>query len=75
MGATDFFQTCSIRFFGTENPCGLAFIRTMFRMEIFASSGAERFFASKFGTRNNDFPREVLISVQIFKIERHSAGM
>ena len=34
MGATDFFQGCSIRFFGTENPCGLAFIRTMFRMEI-----------------------------------------
>ena len=34
MGATDFFQACSIRFFGTENPCGLAFIRTMFRMEI-----------------------------------------
>ena len=26
MGATDFFQACSIRFFGTENPCGLAFI-------------------------------------------------
>ena len=34
MAATDFFQACSIRFFGTENPCGLAFIRTMFRMEI-----------------------------------------
>ena len=34
MGATDFFQARSIRFFGTENPCGLAFIRTMFRMEI-----------------------------------------
>ena len=34
MGATDFFQGCYIRFFGTENPCGLAFIRTMFRMEI-----------------------------------------
>ena len=34
MGATDFFQACSIRFFGTENPCGLAFTRTMFRMEI-----------------------------------------
>ena len=41
----------------------------------FASSGAERFFAYKFGTRNIDFPREVLISVQIFKIKRHSAGM
>ena len=41
----------------------------------FASSGAERFFAYKFGTRNMDFPREVLISVQIFKIKRHSAGM
>ena len=34
MGATDIFQACSMRFFGTENPCGLAFIRTMFRMEI-----------------------------------------
>ena len=34
MGATDFFQGCSVRFFGTENPCGLAFIRTMLRMEI-----------------------------------------
>ena len=34
----------------------------------FASSGAERFFAYKFGTRNMDYPREVLISVQIFKI-------
>ena len=41
----------------------------------FASSGAERFFAYKFGTRNIDFPREVLILVQIFKIKRHSAGM
>ena len=41
----------------------------------FASSGAERFFAYKFGTRNIDFSREVLISVQIFKIKRHSAGM
>ena len=41
----------------------------------FASSGAERFFAYKFGMRNIDFPREVLISVQIFKIKRHSAGM
>ena len=41
----------------------------------FASSGAERFFAYKFGTRNMDFPREVLISVQTFKIKRHSAGM
>ena len=41
----------------------------------FASSGAEIFFAYKFGTRNIDFPREVLISVQIFQIERHSAGM
>ena len=41
----------------------------------FASSGAERFFAYKLGTRNMDFPREVLISAQIFKIKRHSAGM
>ena len=40
----------------------------------FASSGAERFFAYTFGTRNIDFPRVVLISVQIFKIKRHSAG-
>ena len=39
------------------------------------ASGAERFFAYKFGTRNIDFPREVLISVQIFKIKRHSVGM
>ena len=37
----------------------------------FASSGAERIFAYKIGTRNIDFPREVLISVQIFKIKRH----
>ena len=41
----------------------------------FASSGAERFFEYKFGTRNIDFPREVLISEQIFKIKRHSTGM
>ena len=34
MGATDFSEAYSIRFFGTENPCGLAFVRTMFRMEI-----------------------------------------
>ena len=33
-GATDFFEACSIRFFGTENPCGLAFIWIMVRMEI-----------------------------------------
>ena len=34
MGATDVFEACSIRFFSTENPCGLAFIRTMSRKEI-----------------------------------------
>ena len=41
----------------------------------FASSSAERFSGYKFGTRNIDFPREVLISAQIFKIKRHSAGI
>ena len=41
----------------------------------FASSGAERFFTYKFGTRNIDFSREVVTSVQVFKIKRHSAGM
>ena len=41
----------------------------------FASSGAERLFVYKFGTRNIDFRREDLISVQNFKIKRHSVGM
>ena len=33
MCGADFFEACFIRFFGTENPCGLTFIRTIFRME------------------------------------------
>ena len=36
MGATDFFQALGVlhTIFRHENPCGLAFIRTMLRMEI-----------------------------------------
>ena len=46
---------CSIRLFGTENPCGLAFIRTMFHTEILRHRVQKDFL------RNIDFPREVLI--------------
>ena len=75
MGSTDFFQACSIRFFRHGESARTGFHTNHVSYGDFASSGAERFFAYTFCTRNIDFRRVNLISVQIFKIKSHSAGM
>lgn len=53
---------------------GLAFIRSMFCVEILRRQ-VQKDFAYKIGTRNIDFLRDVMILVHIFKIERHSTGI
>ena len=72
VGATDFFPGVLHTIFRHGESVWTGFHTNHVSYGDFASSGAERFFAYKFGTRNMDFPREVLISVQI---KRHSAGM